>query len=77
MIFARDCRQLVCVGEWCAASLFFVRALDGDSFFPFLFFIAVGRMLLQTSQKGFRFFRRGQKLETRMHSLVIRNPFGT
>ena len=29
----RNCRQLVCVGECWAASLFFVRVLDGDSFF--------------------------------------------
>ena len=29
----RNCGQLVCVGEWWAASLFLVRVLDDDTFF--------------------------------------------
>ena len=29
----RNCREDVCVGEWWAASLFFVQVLDGDFFF--------------------------------------------
>ena len=33
----------MCVAEWWAASLFFVRVLDGD-FFCFFFKIAVGRV---------------------------------
>ena len=43
------------IGEWWAASLFFVRVLDGDSFL----YIAVGRVLYNAVGRALERLRRG------------------